>query len=469
MNSSHIVKRNGDVSFWYQQAGLGDPGVRLTDPIEVDIAIVGGGLTGLWAAYYLAKALPTRRIAIFEARTIGYGASSRNGGWISYGMPGLNRMYAKSHGREAVKHFQQEVFASIAEVDRVVRAEQIEADLAYEGEIAIATAPAQAHRLVEERDYCLEWGFAEDDLQLVGETELRERFTHLPGGTSGLFSRHAARVQPAKLVRGLRDAVLRAGVEIYQNTPIVELAPHRLTTADGLFVAAQWIIRGTEGFSNELPGQQRDWLPKLSSVIATEPLTDQQLADINWLDHAVLTRDASHSFSYIQRTADNRIVLGGPGVPYYFGSGRDRNGETPAASVTALAQAFDRLFPSLPEVAFEHTWTGVLGVPRDWSGTVSVDPATGMCVAGGYVGDGLSGSNLAGRTLRDLITGADTAVSRLPWVNKRIRRWEVEPLRWLGVTGLYAMYNAADRIERTSASPKTSPLAVVAGRIAGRY
>ncbi len=465
----HEVRRNGEVSFWYRHSALGEELPALETDLAVDVAIIGGGLTGLWAAYYLERALPSLRIAVLEAETVGYGASSRNGGWLSYGMPGLNRLYARSHGRAAVQRFQRQVFASIDEIDRVVRAEGIDADLAHEGEIAIATAPAQAARLREEYAYCLDWGFGPDDLRLVEPPELERDYAHLAGGRLGLFSPRAARVQPAKLVAGLRDVVRGRGVEVYERTNVIGIEPHRLTTAAGNVVETTWVIRGTEGFSCELPGRHRDWLPKLSSVIATEPLGAAQLAGINWDGQAVLTRDAAHAFSYIQRTADDRIVLGGPGVPYYFGSGRDQNGETPAASLPALAQAFDRLFPSLAEVAFDHTWTGVLGVPRDWSATVSVDRSTGLCVAGGYVGDGLSSTNLAGRTLRDLILGEDSELTRLPWVNKPIREWEVEPLRWLGVTGLYALYNAADRRERASRGSRTSPLAVVAGRVAGRY
>ncbi|MDO9396284.1 MAG: FAD-dependent oxidoreductase, partial [Herbiconiux sp.] len=162
-------------------------------------------------------------------------------------------------------------------------------------------------------------------------------------------------------------------------------------------------------------------------------------------------------------------VLGGPGVPYFYGSGRDRNGETPEASLRALRGAFDRLFPSLSDARFEHTWSGVLGIPRDWSATVSADATTGICLAGGYVGDGLSGSNLAARTLRDLVLGLPTDLARLPWVNKRIRRWEPEPARFIALRGLYGVYNLADRRERSQDSASTSVLARVANRISGRY
>ena len=115
----------------------------------------------------------------------------------------------------------------------------------------------------------------------------------------------------------------------------------------------------------------------------------------------------------------------------------------------------------------DHAWAGVLGVPRDWSATVGLDRASGLGWAGGYVGTGVTATNLAGRTLRDLVLGYDTELTRLPWSGHRSRKWEPEPLRWLAVQGIYAAYRAADRAEFRG-RPTTSPLARVADLVAGR-
>src|SRR5690606_7828823 len=128
-----------------------------------------------------------------------------------------------------------------------------------------------------------------------------------------------------------------------------------------------------------------------------------------------------------------------------------------------------RVFPVLRDTAIDHTWTGVLGIPRDWSATVSVDHETGLCVAGGYVGDGVSSSNLAGRTLRDLILKRDTDITTLPWVGKKIRRWQPEPVRWVALRGMYLVYSLADRLEARSRSSRTSFLATAANVITGRH
>lgn len=177
--------------------------------------------------------------------------------------------------------------------------------------------------------------------------------------------------------------------------------------------------------------------------------------------------DYAHVYMYAQRTADDRIAIGGRGVPYKYGSRTDTDGVTPQKTVQGLQEILHRMFPQTRGARIEHAWSGVLGVPRDWAATVGLDPDTGLGWAGGYVGTGVGAANLAGRTLRDLILGAETELTNLPWVNHRVRKWEPEPLRWLATKGLYAAYGAADRSElkgRTS----TSALAVLADRITGK-
>ncbi|MGW8064998.1 FAD-dependent oxidoreductase [Streptomyces ziwulingensis] len=185
------------------------------------------------------------------------------------------------------------------------------------------------------------------------------------------------------------------------------------------------------------------------------------------------TCDLAHAYLYAQRTADGRIALGGRGVPYRFGSRTDNDGTTRGATVEALRGILVRFFPSLAGLRIEHAWSGVLGVPRDWCATVTLDRSTGLGWAGGYVGSGVATANLAVRTLRDLVQrdsgqGGRTDLTELPWVNHRVRRWEPEPLRRLGVQGMYAVYREADRRERTSSSAASSRLARIADRVAGR-
>ncbi|RSS82708.1 FAD-dependent oxidoreductase, partial [Streptomyces sp. WAC05292] len=233
-------------------------------------------------------------------------------------------------------------------------------------------------------------------------------------------------------------------------------------------VRAPFVLRCTEGFTASLKGQKRSWLPMNSSMIVTAPLPEATWQRIGW-DGAETLGDMAHAYMYAQRTADGRIALGGRGVPYRFGSRTDNDGSTSASTVASLTHLLTAFFPALAGVEITHAWSGVLGVPRDWCATVSLDRTTGLGWAGGYVGSGVATSNLAGRTLRDLVLGDTTELTTLPWVNHRVRPWEPEPFRWLGVHALYAAYREADRREAATHTPTTTPLARLANRIAGRH
>ena len=274
-----------------------------------------------------------------------------------------------------------------------------------------------------------------------------------------------ARVQPAKLVQGLAKAVERLGVTIFEGTAVTGLEKGVVTTDRGR-VTAPVIIRATEGSTAGLPGLSKTWLPLNSAQIVTEPLPDALWDEIGWKGYEVLG-DGAHAYCYAQRTREGRIAMGGRGVPYRFGSKTDHNGETQAETIRQLTDILHRHFPQVRQVKIDHAWCGVLGVPRDWCATVGLDRKTGIGWAGGYVGVGVSTSNLSGQTLADLVLGRNTDLTRLPWVNRQVRAWEPEPLRFLGVHSMYRLFHMADRMEaRPGAGP--SPLAAFANRLTGR-
>jgi glycine/D-amino acid oxidase-like deaminating enzyme len=156
---------------------------------------------------------------------------------------------------------------------------------------------------------------------------------------------------------------------------------------------------------------------------------------------------------YGQRSMDDRIVFGGRGAPYHFASGIKAGFDADAKVFQTLRTSLTQLIPATEGVEFTHAWGGPLGIARDWHPAVGYNPATGLGQAGGYVGDGVALSNLAGRTLADLVTTRDTAHTRLPWVQHRSRRWEPEPLRWLGVNAGLQLANLADREEALTGRP----------------
>ena len=452
---------NGGVSFWHAELGYPQRRAPLAGPVKVDVCIVGAGLTGLWAAYYLKKAAPSLEIAVLEKTFAGYGASGRNGGWLTAAMAGSPERYAKRHGVDAVRALQQAMIESVDEVMRVAEQEGIEADIVKGGELQVACTASQLARLRDSVAESLRWGGEEE---LLSAPQTVERIA-VDGALGGAYTPNCARLQPAKLVRGLAEVVANLGVTIYESTPVTEIRPHQACTPFGV-VDATYVLRATEGFSSNMANLHRLWIPMNSSMIVTEPLSPDAWDQIGWRGYETLG-DSAHMYIYAQRTADDRIAIGGRGKPYRFGSHVDRDGITSPETIAELRAILGRLFPSVANVRIDHAWSGVLGVPRDWCSTVGLDASTGLGWAGGYVGHGVTTTNLAGRTLRDLVLASDTALTQLPWVDWKARNWEPEPLRWIGVHSLYAAYRAADRVEfggRTT----TSPIATVANVISGR-
>ncbi|MFE9838780.1 NAD(P)/FAD-dependent oxidoreductase [Streptomyces sp. NPDC005551] len=467
-SASTAATVNGGISFWYAQDGLPAPREPLPGDASADVVIVGGGYTGLWTAYYLKKAAPFLRITVLEQKFCGYGASGRNGGWLYNGIAGRDR-YAKLHGHDAAVHLQQAMNETVGEVVRVAAEEGIDADIHQGGVLEVAYTPAQLARL--KAFHATELSYGEEDRELYGarETAGRVRVADAVGST---WTPHGARLHPVKLLKGLAAAVEALGVTVHEQTPVTEIRPRHAVTPYGT-VRAPYVLRCTEGFTASLKGQRRTWLPMNSSMIATEPLTDAQWESVGWAGRETLG-DMAHAYMYAQRTADGRIALGGRGVPYRFGSRTDNDGRTQRATVEALHEILVRFFPSLAGVRVAHAWSGVLGVPRDWCATVTLDRSTGLGWAGGYVGSGVATANLAARTLRDLIQhdsgqAGPTGLTALPWVGHRVRKWEPEPFRFAGVHGMYATYRTADRRELTTHSAESSRLARLADRVAGRH
>ena len=459
---------NGNVSFWYAADGLPAPRPALAGDLDVDVAIVGAGYTGLWTAYYLAKADPSLRIAVLEARFAGFGASGRNGGWLANTITGGRAGYVASHGRAVVGDFQRMLNDTVDEVISVAAAEGIEAHIVKGGELLVARNAAQLTRLEALAAEQAKW--PEDDAVRLSTDETNAR-VRVAGALGGIHIPHCARIHPARLVQGLAQAVQRLGVVIHENTLVTEIRtggrgkPAAAVTERGT-VRAHHVLRATEGFTANLAAAHRDWLPMNSSMIVTEPLDAATWAEIGWEGCETL-EDFAHAYVYLQRTHDGRIAIGGRGVPYRFGSRTDTDGATQPKTIETLTGILHSMFPAADGARIDHAWSGVLGVPRDWKASVNYDPATRLGFAGGYVGTGVTATNLAGRTLADLVMGRDTKATSMPWVNRTVRRWEPEPLRWIGVQAMYAMYHRADRQE-AGGRATTSPLALLADKVSGR-
>jgi glycine/D-amino acid oxidase-like deaminating enzyme len=451
------------LSYWLSSVP-GDlaPGDPLPGDQDVDVAIAGAGFTGLWTAYYLAQASPGLRIAVCERDIAGFGASGRNGGWCSALFPASLAKLERMAGQKAAVAMYRAMQETVDEVGRVVAAEGIDCHWAKGGTVMLARSPTQLQRAQEEVEEYQAFGFGQADLRLLNRAEAAERVA-ASGVLGGTWTPHCAAIHPARLARGLAAAVRKRGVRLYEQTPVTGISPGELRTTHGT-IRAEYVIRATEGYTPQLPGLHRAIAPVYSLMIATAPLPETTWAQIGLAGRPTFG-DFRHLIIYGQRTADGRLAFGGRGAPYHFGSAVRPEFERVPAVFTALRRTLGELFPVLGDVPVTHTWGGPLGVPRDWCASAGLDRATGLGWAGGYVGDGVSTTNLAGRTLADLVLDRRTEITQLPWVGHRSPEWETEPLRWLGANaGLHAM-SWADREETRTG--RQSRVAQFAGRFLG--
>jgi len=440
-----------DDSLWHSTAGDSfEPRPPLPGDIDVDVAIVGAGYTGLWTAYYLHSIDPSMRIAIIEREIAGFGASGRNGGWCSALFPPASSGIARRHGADAAVAMRRAMHESIVEVGRVAEAEGLDIHYARGGTIQLARNPAQLARARE---------IVEDERSVTGDVEGLEllskeqaedhaRGTRVLGGT---YTPHCAAIHPLRLVRGLASRVEARGVSLFERTTATEIKPGALLTDHGT-VRAEIVVRATEGYTPSLRGQRRRVIPLYSLMIATEPLSAEAWDQIG-LRRRQTFADLRHMRIYGQRTADDRLAFGGRGAPYHFASRTRPSFDRNRRVHSGLREVLADLFPVVADFEVTHEWGGALAIPRDWHASAGLDRQRGFAWAGGYVGDGVATTNLAGRTLAQLITSQENGLTQLPWVGHSSRSWEPEPLRWLGVNSGRLLMSSADRSEARTGRP----------------
>lgn len=426
-------------SFWLQTCGDDlTPRAPLGGSVTADVAIVGAGYTGLWTAHHLLRHDPALRVVIIEREIAGWGASGRNGGWCSALFPVPWSRVAKEHGAASARRMEAALQTAVDDVGEWCAKNDVDAHFVKGGTLSLARGAAQLTRLKAETSG--HWLSAEQARARVAASDI----------DGARFTRHCAAIHPARLARGLARTVEAQGATIYEHTTATAVHPGRVVTSVGV-VRAEAVIRATEGYTADIPSSHRLLAPVWSLIVATEPLPDSTWDEIGWQQRETLN-DERHLIIYAQRTADNRIVFGGRGAPYRFGS-QTTGAAGHAETYLGLERALHDLLPQTTSAHITHRWGGVIGVPRDFMPSVTFDRATGIGWAGGYVGDGVACTSLAGRTLADLILGRDTDRTHLPWVGHKWRRWEPEPFRWLGVRGMTALMASADRAEARTGRP----------------
>jgi glycine/D-amino acid oxidase-like deaminating enzyme len=424
------------------------PRAPLDGEQRVDVAIVGAGYTGLWAAYYLIQREPGCRVAIVESEVAGFGASGRNGGWCSSSFPGIEHWLSRPATRERAIALQRAMFDTVEEVGRTSKTAGIECDYARGGMLIVATGAPQLERLREEFDGSAALGLPEVDTRWLDAAGTAE-YARISGAIGGIYSPHCAAIQPAKLARGLASFLEKQGVAIYERSPVRSIAEGEVTTDRGRLRASS-ILRCTESYTSQIRGLERASIPLHSMMVATEPLPDAIWKEIG-LNGRETFADNRRAVTYGQRTADGRLAFGARGL-YYYGSAIRYYFDSDDPFFDRVHRILLEFFPALSGVEITHRWGGSNAVPRDRLPSVRFDPATGLGSAGGYSGNGVAVANLAGRTLADLVTGKQTELTSFPWVNHQSPLWEPEPLRWIGAQSVTMLADSSDRAEKRGRS-----------------
>jgi glycine/D-amino acid oxidase-like deaminating enzyme len=451
------VSGYADISYWLESCGDDlTPRAPLPMSRHADVVIVGAGFSGLWTAYSLLGHDPSLSVVIVEAEIAGFGASGRNGGWCTSGFSPGPALLTRRFGRDAARAVHDAMVSTVDGIGAVCAAEGIDAHYQRDGELLLAVGEHQLRALDQlERDYA---AIGCDDFHRRLDRDETQATLRVRNAVGALWHPATAAVHPARLARGLARAVERRGAVIHEQTRITRFEPARgsrratLYTDYGVLTTDVAVFCG-EAYLSQLRDLHRAILPVYSLIVLTEPLSDEQLEDIGWT-HRMVTNSRALNVDYLSRTADGRVLFGGRGAPYHFGSRIASEYDRDRPTHARLRRALLEWFPPLSGVRFTHAWGGCLGVPRDFIPTAAYDPSTGVATARGYTGEGVAASNLLGRTVADLVLGRDSELVQLPFVNHRSRRWEIEPLRWLAVR---AAQRGVRRIDAQAAATATAP------------
>jgi glycine/D-amino acid oxidase-like deaminating enzyme len=423
-------------SYWGDTVEITGRWRGLEKGFTCDFAIIGAGYTGLWTALYLAEKLPGATIAVLEARQPGFGASGRNGGWLSTLFPVPWDKVSDNYGKESALSLAGALSEAKERVVDLTVSAGIDCDLSQAGALTFARNRAQLKRLLEEVRTDVELGFP---VELVG-----------PGGypieaSKAMLASHrldCCSLNPAKLVTGLAEHVSRT-VLMYGDTVVEEIEPGRVVAA-GHEIRAKWVIRATESFTVNDRRRHRVVTPLFSNMIVTEPLSDEEYEAIGSPALGLCFADSRNMVIYGQVTRDRRIAFGGRGAPYSYGSFIDSYKESGPRTTAMLADTLADLFPILKGKRISRAWGGTIAISRDWYPRIVVEP--GLVEAFGYAGDGVTMANLVGHTIASRLAGEDRKDFETIF-ERPIRYWEREPLRWAGITAMLAMTKLVDALE----------------------
>lgn len=413
-------------SLWLETAAPYSPNPALEGDTSVDVAIIGGGFTGLTTAYELKRADPGLSVAVLEAREVAYGSSGRNGSFamtvVGLGFTATAMLYGKDFLRRAHIYMMQAVDG----LEELVRRESLDCDLIRPGFLRVATTTKYLDRL--RRDVDLMNGIGFDDIYWLDADQVRER-VYSEHHLGGVFEPRLVLIHPAKLVRAERDLAMRVGAQVYENTPVLEITnkpDFKLTTPSGT-VTAKKLVFATNAYSDLFPQLRRKQAVGFTYMLATEPLEQRHIEPIGWEGREGL-EDARNLIHHYRRTPDDRITMGAGPVGVTFGN--DLDADDSESAWEHLEKHLKFMFPSLKDVKISHRWGGPFSV------TLNLKPAIGYLgdkravYSIGCIGHGVSMTHLNAQVLRDMVLERDIEVD-CPFIAKRVISWPPEPIRIL--------------------------------------
>jgi glycine/D-amino acid oxidase-like deaminating enzyme len=432
-------------SFWLDQPAAPEPLPALAGNVTADLAIVGGGFTGLWTALLARERDPSRDVVLLEARTSGWAASGRNGGFCSASLThglgnGLERWPAQMPLLERLGA------ENLREIGETVAKHDIDCDFSLTGELNTATAPWQLDGLAEEAAAARAFG---RDAEVLDAAGIRAELDS-PLFVGGLrYTGGNAMVEPGRLAWGLRRACLEAGVRIYEHTPARSLAGAGagllLTTPYGSVRAGQ-VALGTGAFRPLLRRIGNYVIPVYDYVLVTEPLSAARLASLGWKDRRGAA-DLGNQFHYFRLTRDNRILWGGYDAVYYNGGRIHDEQDWRPATFAKLAEHFFATFPQLEGISFTHAWGGVIDTCSRFCAFFGTARQGRLAYAAGYTGLGVGAARFGAQVMLDLLEKADTERTRLALVRTKPVPFPPEPLRSAVVQLTRSSLARADRNE----------------------
>ncbi|HEX2908247.1 MAG TPA: FAD-dependent oxidoreductase [Phototrophicaceae bacterium] len=432
-------------SFWVSQTPDYQPGPPLRQTVAADLAIIGGGFTGVSTAYHFSRRYPDKRVVLLEAKTLANGASGRNGGLM------LNWLADNpDHGPEMTARIYQTTLGGIQTIRDIIQRHQLPVQYRYDGTLTVYTDPGRAATAQAETEYHNSLGIPEQFLDKAALTQKMK----VQGAYGAVLDPNSGQINGAQLVRSLRPVLTEQGVEIYENTPVLAIqegATIRLTTPEGE-VNAKAIVLATNGYTSKLGYFQDALFPLHSHVFATAPLTLAQERQMGWQQYAGYCDDYDR-ISYAGLTTDGHLIFGGgsnQSYAYLFNN-RTAYPGTPNAAVRSfdtMRQTLRDYFPGSGVVPVAYRWTGTLGITLNRTALMGVrGEQQNIYYAIGYCGHGVTLANLAGQILTDLYSRDDQQWRGLPFYQNSYVPIPPEPFRWIG-------YQAFTRL--TGRSPRVS-------------